>query len=142
MTPLKNRTDSSEQGLAAAGQSQSESSSKSNASSDSEDIHEKESVVEHAPLLAKKQPSPTKIKQPSTGLKSNLTSEEFITPVLQVVCQTPERSQKHLYKYVEGMSCPSQGSNTSSHGHMLWPFFLSFSLFCYHLFYLHQILFS
>jgi len=105
VTLLKGRSDSNEQEIAIL-KAPVDSSSRSNESSS-----EGEEAVETKPkgdepdllLLSKKQPSPTKIRQPVTSLKPQLTSEEVISPVLQVLCQTPERSQKHLYKYVEGM---------------------------------------
>ena len=106
VTLLKGRSDSNEQEFSIS-KALVDSSSRSNESSS-----ESEEAVEtkpkggepDLPLLSKKQPSPTKIRQPVTSLKPQQSSEEVISPVLQVLCQTPERSQKHLYKYVEGMS--------------------------------------
>ena len=102
VTMLKSRTDSANEQELAAAKTHSESSDGDEGSQETKSNESEEPTEE--PVLAKKQPSPTKIKQPVAGLKPELTSEEIISPVLQVVCQTPERSQKHLYKYVEGMS--------------------------------------
>jgi hypothetical protein len=92
VTPLqKGRAESGETPAAKSPRSSDEEVDRAGAADDS------------LPALEKKQPSPTKLKQPVTVARSELTSAEVISPVLQVVCQTPERSQKHLYKYAEGM---------------------------------------
>ena len=101
VTRLRSRTDSNEQDLGTASGSASGAKSPSPRSSDDE---VERPTREAEPVLEKKHPSPTKLKQPVSIQKPELTAEETFSPVLKVVCQTPERSQKHLYKYAEGMS--------------------------------------
>jgi hypothetical protein len=110
VTLLKSRTDSKELELAAAS-AKSDSSSRSSDEEEVDKVGGDEQAETEVPALTKKQPSPTKIKQPVSVIKPELTSEEVISPVLKVLCQTPERSQKHLYKYVEGM-LPTTPVNT------------------------------
>lgn len=114
VTQLRGRTDSRDQDLGAASAA---SGAKSPSPRSSDDEAEKAyggGVAEQPqPPLEKKQPSPTKLKQPVAVVEPELTSAEVISPVLKVVCQTPERSQKHLYKYVEGTSLSLQPHSLS-----------------------------
>jgi len=95
------------------------SESQSHSSSDLDDPAQTEPVLEKG-ITEKIQPSPTKLKEPKYLPKTaSITSEEIIAPVLQVVCQTPERSQRHLFKYVEG-------NIKNMHDSVAYLFFISF----------------